>query len=258
MNRFLGFGANDSPSARFERLARHLEDYGLNSPECVGLFAKLLFLPEDDRYLAGGLTPAREREETFRVVRQWLYACSAKQPTLFIVEDLHWSDASTLEFLSQLIEGGQSGQILTILTFRPEFKVPWPAAAHQTFLALNRLSRRQVTEWMRTGSNIPLPDSLITQVIGYHWVDSDHLAFYLIDVTGHGLDSALLSVTLTNIIRTGALSGAEMKQPAQVLAQLNEAFRGQEHGNKYFTIWYGVYQSTSRTLTWAGGGHHPL
>ena len=164
MNRFLGFAADDSPSVRFERLARHLEDYGLNSPEGVSLFAKLLFLPEDDRYLAGGLTPAREREETFRAVRQWLDACSAKRPTLFIIEDLHWSDASTLEFLSQLIEGGQSGQILTILTFRPEFKVPWPAAAHQTFLALNRLSRRQVTEWMRTGSNIALPDSLITQV----------------------------------------------------------------------------------------------
>ena len=164
MNQFLGFGADDSPSARFERLARHLEDYGLNSPEGVGLFAKLLFLPEDDRYLAGGLTPAREREETFRVVRQWLDACSGKRPTLFIIEDLHWSDASTLEFLSQLIESGQSGQILTILTFRPEFKVPWPAASHQTFLALNRLSRRQVTEWMRTGSNTPLPDSLITQV----------------------------------------------------------------------------------------------
>ncbi|HEX6565015.1 MAG TPA: SpoIIE family protein phosphatase, partial [Chthoniobacterales bacterium] len=94
-------------------------------------------------------------------------------------------------------------------------------------------------------------------IIGYHWLNDDHLAFYLIDVTGHGLDSALLSVTLTNIIRTGALSGVDMKQPDQVLAQLNEAFRGQEHSNKYFTIWYGVYQSTTRTLTWAGGGHHP-
>jgi len=136
MNRFLGFGADDSPSARFERLARHLEDYGLSSPEGVGLFAKLLFLPEDDRYLAGGLTPAREREETFRVVRQWLDACSAKRPTLFIIEDLHWSDASTLEFLSQLIEAGKSGQILTVLTFRPEFKVPWPAAAQKQALGL--------------------------------------------------------------------------------------------------------------------------
>ncbi|MBV8274092.1 MAG: AAA family ATPase, partial [Verrucomicrobia bacterium] len=164
MSRFLGFGPSETPSIRFERLARHLEDYGLNSPESVGLFAKLLFLPEDDRYLAPGLTPAREREETFRVLRQWLDACSARRPTMFIVEDLHWSDASTLEFLGQLISEGQSGRILTILTFRPEFKVPWPVASHQTVLALNRLNRRQVTEWMRTGSNSRLPDSLITQV----------------------------------------------------------------------------------------------
>lgn len=164
MNRFLGFSPNDSPSVRFERLARHLEDCGLNAPESVGLFAKLLFLPEDDRYLAPGLTPARAREETFRVLRQWFDACSAKRPTLFIVEDLHWSDASTQEFLGQLIGEGQSGRILTILTFRPEFKVSWPPAPHQTSLSLNRLNRRQVTEWMRTGSNRPLPDSLITQV----------------------------------------------------------------------------------------------
>jgi predicted ATPase len=164
MNRFLGFGPNDSPSVRFERLARHLEDCGLNAPESVGLFAKLLFLPEDDRYLAPGLTPAREREETFRVLRQWLDTGFAKRPTLFIMEDLHWADASTLEFLGQLIGEGLSGRSLTILTFRPEFKVPWPAVSHQTILSLNRLNRRQVKEWMRTGSNSPLPDSLITQV----------------------------------------------------------------------------------------------
>jgi predicted ATPase len=164
MNRFLGFSPDDSPSVRFERLARHLEEYGLNAPESVGLFAKLLFLPEDERYLAPGLTPAREREETFRVLRRWLDAGAAKQPTLFIVEDLHWSDASTLEFLGKLIDEGQSGKILTILTFRPEFKVPWPVSRYQTSLALNRLSRRQVAEWMRSGSNTPLPDSLTTQI----------------------------------------------------------------------------------------------
>jgi sigma-B regulation protein RsbU (phosphoserine phosphatase) len=48
-----------------------------------------------------------------------------------------------------------------------------------------------------------------------------------------------------------------MKRPDQVLAKLNEAFQGQQHGNKYFTIWYGVYQAATRTMTWAGGGHHP-
>jgi tetratricopeptide (TPR) repeat protein len=93
--------------------------------------------------------------------------------------------------------------------------------------------------------------------IGYYWADSDHLVLYLIDVTGHGLDSALLSVSLTNVIRSGALSGTDMRRPDQVLAQLNDAFRGEQHGSRYFTIWYGVYNAATRNLTWAGGGHHP-
>ena len=164
MDCLLGFAADESPSSRFERLARYLEGYGLTSPESVGLFAKLLFLPADERYLAAGLTPAREREETFRVLRQWIDACAAKRPLLFILEDLHWSDASTLEFLGQLIGNGERRGILTILTFRPEFKIPWPAAPHQTVLALNRLSRRQVTEWLRTGSSKALPESLVNQI----------------------------------------------------------------------------------------------
>ena len=164
MERFLGFGRDQSATARFDRLARHLEDYGLGRPEFIALFAKVLFLPLDERYLAAGLTPAREREETFRVLRQWLRAYSAKRPVLFVVEDLHWSDASSLEFLGQFISEGPHDRILTVLTFRPEFKIPWPAMAHQTILALNRLTRRQVAEWMRRDSGGPLPESLVAQI----------------------------------------------------------------------------------------------
>jgi len=93
--------------------------------------------------------------------------------------------------------------------------------------------------------------------IGYHWIDADHLALYLVDVTGHGLDSALLSVTITNVLRSGSLAGADMRRPDQVLAMLNDAFPGERHGGKFFTIWYGVYERSARRLTWAGGGHHP-
>ena len=76
-------------------------------------------------------------------------------------------------------------------------------------------------------------------------MDEDHLALYLIDVTGHGLDSALLSVTISNVIRAGSLPGADMRRPDQVLARLNETFQGQQHGYKFFTIWYGVYRAAS-------------
>jgi sigma-B regulation protein RsbU (phosphoserine phosphatase) len=80
---------------------------------------------------------------------------------------------------------------------------------------------------------------------------------YLIDVTGHGLDSALLAVTATNMIRSGTLPSVDMRRPEQVIAALNDAFPSEQHGGKYFTIWYGVFEPRTSRLTWSGAGHHP-
>jgi serine phosphatase RsbU (regulator of sigma subunit) len=165
LRRFLGFGADESATTQFDRLALHLDEFGLGRKETVALFANLLFLPPDERYPAARLTPIREREETFRALRQWLKACSEREPLLFVIEDLHWIDASTLEFLGQFIAEGLHNRILTVLTFRPEFQTPWPAVAHQTSLALNRLTRRQVAELMRKHAGSSLPESLVTQIL---------------------------------------------------------------------------------------------
>jgi len=91
--------------------------------------------------------------------------------------------------------------------------------------------------------------------LGYHRLDPDHLALYLLDVTGHGLSSALLGVTVLNVLRTGSLPNADFRDPGQVLFGLNEAFPCEKHGEKFFTIWYAVYHAPSRTLKWSGGGH---
>ena len=90
---------------------------------------------------------------------------------------------------------------------------------------------------------------------GYHWIDDDHLAVYLLDVTGHGLDSALLSVTVMNVLRSKALAGADVRIPGQVLGALNDAFPAENYGEKFFTIWYGVYHRPTQSLSWSGGGH---
>lgn len=99
--------------------------------------------------------------------------------------------------------------------------------------------------------------SLGGDTIGYHWLDAEHLSIYLIDVTGHGLDSALLAVTVTNMIRSGSLPAVDMRRPEAVVTALNETFLSDRHGNKYFTIWYGVFQPRTRRMTWSSGGHHP-
>lgn len=92
---------------------------------------------------------------------------------------------------------------------------------------------------------------------GYHWIDADHFAMYLVDVCGHGVGAALLSVTVMNVLRSQALPGTDFRNPSAVLVSLNNTFQMADQGNKYFTIWYGVYDRSSRRITYSCGGHPP-
>ncbi len=92
---------------------------------------------------------------------------------------------------------------------------------------------------------------------GYHWLDDDHFAFYLLDVSGHGIGSALLSVSAMNSLRFQALPQTDFRDPGQVLSALNNAFQMDQQNGLFFTIWYGVYYKPTRRLSYAGGGHPP-
>lgn len=92
---------------------------------------------------------------------------------------------------------------------------------------------------------------------GYHWLDDDHFAIYLLDVSGHGVGAALLSVSVINVLRSHALPNTDFRKPQQVLYALNNTFPGERHNDMFFTIWYGVYNRSSRRLAFASGGHPP-
>jgi phosphoserine phosphatase RsbU/P len=92
---------------------------------------------------------------------------------------------------------------------------------------------------------------------GYHWLDDDHFAFYLLDVSGHGIGSALLSVSAMNALRSQALPQTDFRVPGQVLGALNNAFQMDQQNGLFFTIWYGVYHNPTRRLVYSGGGHPP-
>jgi phosphoserine phosphatase RsbU/P len=92
---------------------------------------------------------------------------------------------------------------------------------------------------------------------GYHWLDDEHFAVYLLDVSGHGVGASLLSVSAMNVLRSQALPNADFHDPAQVLERLNTTFVMEQHDGRYFTIWYGVFSKKTRQLAYAGGGHPP-
>ena len=99
--------------------------------------------------------------------------------------------------------------------------------------------------------------SLGGDAFGYHWLDKDNFAIYLLDVSGHGVGAALLSATITNILRSRALPRVDFCEPDQVLSALNKSFPGEENNDMFFTIWYGVYNKSKHYLTYSSGGHPP-
>ena len=100
-------------------------------------------------------------------------------------------------------------------------------------------------------------ESLGGDVFGYHWVDDDHLAMYVLDVSGHGVGPALMGVSAMNLIRSGSLEKEQVLDPTRVLQALNNAFQMSRHDGMYFTVWYGIYHRGTRELRWSGGGHPP-
>lgn len=91
----------------------------------------------------------------------------------------------------------------------------------------------------------------------YQWIDDDHLMVYLVDVSGHGVGPAMMSVSVHNLLRSGTFDKAMLLQPGAVLAELNRLFQMERQAGNYFTIWYGVYQASTRSLRFASGGHPP-
>ena len=94
-------------------------------------------------------------------------------------------------------------------------------------------------------------------VFDYTWIDDDHLLVYLIDVSGHGIEPALLSVSVHNMLRSRSLSTDTLLTPEAVLSELNVRFQMEQHDDHYFTMWYGVYEVSSRTLRYASAGAPP-
>lgn len=111
---------------------------------------------------------------------------------------------------------------------------------------------RVSTTWAYTPSSTLGGDAFDTL-----WIDDTHLAIYILDVSGHGVGAALLSVSVLTMLRTGTLPGVDVRDPDAVLRELNAAFPMEGQNGMYFTMWYGVYDASTGTLSYASAGHPP-
>jgi phosphoserine phosphatase RsbU/P len=126
------------------------------------------------------------------------------------------------------------------------------AAAYIKSLLPPKLDGAVRTDWAFITSS-----QLGGDMFGYHWLDPDRLAIYLHDVCGHGVSASLLSIAVYNSLRRQSLPNVRFDDPAAVLAGLNQVFPMEQNQDKFVTMWYGVFQPSSRTLRYSSAGHPP-
>src|SRR5207245_6822971 len=141
----LQFHPQDTADAKLEKLEQELSQYRLPLEESVPLFAPLLSLPlPEHHYPPLNLSPQRQRQKTLETIVAILLELAEPQPVIFILEDLHWTDPTTLELLNLLIDQTPTASMLVLLTCRPHFQPAWHHRSYLTEMTVNRLSQPQI------------------------------------------------------------------------------------------------------------------
>src|SRR5262249_46086292 len=176
--------------------------YGLPLAETVPLFTSLLPLPLAANYAPLSLPPAQQKQQTLHALLTILRRIAAQQPLLFIMEDLHWVDPTTLELLSLLVDQGPTTRLLALFTFRPDFSPPWTGRSHLTQVTLARLPRRQAAEMTsRVAHGRALPAEVVEQIV----TKTDGVPLFVEELTKMVLESGLLQEREERYELTGPL-----------------------------------------------------
>jgi TOMM system kinase/cyclase fusion protein len=198
----LRFEREESLDQKLRKLEGFVVQYGLPLAETVPLFAALLSLPLGADYAPLTLSPEQQKQKTLHAFLTTLLRIAAQQPVLFVMEDLHWADPSTLEFLTLLVDQGPTARILALFTCRPDFSPPWAGRSHLTQVTLTRLPRRQAAELTgRVAQGKTLPGEVVEQVVA----KTDGVPLFVEELTKMVLESGLLQEREERYELTGPL-----------------------------------------------------
>jgi class 3 adenylate cyclase len=138
LGRAARFAAADLPSARIEKLGALFAERAASDAAAIPLLAELLTIPAPPTL---SLTTAQRKAAIIALLVDELVRLGETDSVLLVLEDAHWIDATTLEFMTRLTDSIGSARLFAVVTARPEFAPPWLARPHATLLTLGRLGR---------------------------------------------------------------------------------------------------------------------
>ena len=222
----------DTPMAeRMARLEALMRQARLDLHESMPLLAALVHLElPKERYPTLQLTPQRQRQRTLETLVALILAHAERQSMLCIVEDLHWLDPTTLEWLGLVLAQGPTAPLYTLLTCRPSFVSPWGGRTHVTLLTVPRLTSQQVTWMVQSLGGDRLSAAQLQRIV----TQTDGVPLFVEEVTrfmlaahrlqGHtsppALGGAAPEVPMPATLRDSLMARLDQVGPAKGTAQL--------------------------------------
>jgi predicted ATPase/class 3 adenylate cyclase len=228
------------------RLEATLGALGVDAAEAAPVLTTLLGLPTAGRYPSIDASSPSFKRRTLDVLVTIVERMADAQPVLLIVEDAHWIDPSTLEFVRLMLERLVSARLLLLLTARPEFKPGW-TYPHLVQVNLDRLSRRDRVAMIEklTGGKA-LPAVVLDQIVA----KTDGVPLFVEELTKTVLQGDLLrdaggryeltgapqAIAIPNTLQGSLLSRLDRLEPGvKEIAQIAAAI-GREFGQKLLAL----------------------
>ncbi|WNM60761.1 adenylate/guanylate cyclase domain-containing protein [Candidatus Nitrospira neomarina] len=191
LGQWLPLGQEDSAEDKLRKLEGVLNalNHYPSKAEGVALLASLLAVPLDNKYVPLTFTPETQRQKTLELLRDLLLETSPGRPVLFIVEDLHWVDPTTLDWLTMVVDQAPKTSVLVMLTSRPGFEPPWSDQANVGKISLKRLGGIDIGTVVKgvTGGKMLPPE--ITELVVSR---TDGVPLFVEELTKSLLESGLL------------------------------------------------------------------
>jgi class 3 adenylate cyclase/tetratricopeptide (TPR) repeat protein len=189
LERAARFDRQDDAATKLDKLAALLSRSDDPAPQTVGIFADLLGLPIEGRYPSPPTDAQLRRELILSTLVGRLERFARERPVLFIFEDGHWIDSSSLELLQRITERVRQLPVMMIVTYRPEFEPPWTGESQVTSLRLSRLGRRESAELVEhVAAGKTLPGEILDRVVER----TDGIPLFLEELTKSLLEGDLL------------------------------------------------------------------
>ena len=189
-SRAAGFERGDGADLRRDKLFNLLSSYGVADPQVHAVLADLLGIAMEASDLTGGLTPERRKAMTLDTLLSIMDVWASEKPALFVFEDLHWADPTTLEFLDRATRRAVDHPWLILATARPEFEARWADHADIRDIQLGRLGRADSARLCASlGAEAILPADVVRQIIER----ADGIPLFVEEITKSVLEAAAAS-----------------------------------------------------------------